>query len=177
MNKSELCESLARNYKAFTYYIGNLNPDEYGFATDQKWTAGQQLEHLILCVKPLVQVFGMEKQAIAQTFGKPAAAGRDYAILLRDYEQKLREGGKAPGRFVPEPVSLEQRAVLCETLNTLIAELNKRISLFSEEELNTLAIPHPLLGNISLREMLYNAIAHVQHHQEATKRTISFKTA
>jgi hypothetical protein len=84
---------------------------------------------------------------------------------LIEYRAKLKDGGKAPERFLPAAVAYDQREAECTVLRKLIGELCVKISIFSEEGLDTLLIPHPLLGNLTLREMLYNAIYHVQHHQ------------
>ncbi len=165
MNKAELTTTLTDRYAHFTNYINSLSADDYMYSYNGKWTAGQQLEHIVICVKPLVQVFGMPKTAIAQTFGTTNKPGRDYDTLLSEYKSKLSEGGKAPTKYVPVTTELTQRSALSETLPNLIAALNAGIETFTEQQLDTLCIPHPLLGSISLREMLYNAIYHVQHHQ------------
>ena len=44
--------------------------------------------------------------------------------------------------------------------------LNKKIELFSEQDLDSHILPHPLLGKLTFREMLYFTIYHVQHHQD-----------
>lgn len=173
MNKQALIVALTANHNAFIDYLYELPAEEYLFSYEQKWTAGQQQAHMVLCVKPLVQVFSMEKEAIAQMFGRSDRASREYDALLAEYLQKLNEGGKAPGRFVPEPVPVDQQKTLNEKLDKLVKELCAKIETFSEEELDGLFIPHPLLGNLTLREMLYNAICHVEHHHEATKRNLS----
>ena len=57
-------------------------------------------------------------------------------------------------------------------MSILIDKLISEIDVFTENELDTLSIPHPLLGSISLREMLYNAIYHVEHHQKIIKTNL-----
>lgn len=175
MDKQALIVALTANHNAFIDYLHELPVEEYLFSHEQKWTAGQQQAHIVLCVKPLVQVFSMDKEAIAQMFGRSDRSSRTYDALFADYLQKLNEGGKAPGRFVPEPVSADQQKLLNEKLDKLVKELCAKIETFTEEELDGLFIPHPLLGNLTLREMLYNAICHVEHHHAAAKRNISNK--
>lgn len=176
MTKQDITTAFTTNYTAFTHYINSLSESEYAFSYEGKWTAGQQLEHIVMCVKPLVQVFSMDKNAIAQTFGTTDKPGRDYDTLLSEYKTKLTEGGKAPSKFVPETTSVEQRQALSEKLPQLINSLNEKIETFTDAELDTLCIPHPLLGSISLREMLYNAIYHVQHHHRLAVANLKQKT-
>lgn len=168
MIKSNLKHSLAEKYNAFLDYINGLSNEEYLFSYQQKWTAAQQLEHIVLCLKPLVQFFGLDRSTIIQKFGKVESTGRNYDVLLRDYVAKLNEGGKAPEQYVPT-TSSDDREILNMSLLKMIDELCLKIETFTEWELDTLGIPHPLLGKLSLREMLFNAIYHVEHHHEATK--------
>ena len=61
---------------------------------------------------------------------------------------------------------------MCEQLNQLISALCLKLDDYSEAELDHYSIPHPLLGALSLREMLYNMIDHVQVHQKAIIRDL-----
>ena len=172
MNKQTIVNSLSNNYRSFIKYINELTTDEYLYSFQQKWTAGQQLEHIVLCLKPLVQVFSLDKLIIEQNFGRTDRQNRTYEILLDNYLEKLNGGGKAPERFVPETISQNQREVLSEILIKLVQDLCFKIDSFTEKELDSLLIPHPLLGNLTLREMLYNAIYHVTHHQKLTEENL-----
>jgi hypothetical protein len=41
---------------------------------------------------------------------------------------------------------------------------------FSEDDLDSIRLPHPLLGKLTVREMLYFAVYHVgHHHRQAMK--------
>lgn len=166
MKKELIIELLIKKYTAFVDDINGLTDEEYSFSYLEKWTAGQQLAHIVLCIKPLVQVFGMDKSIIEQNFGLSDRPGQTYEMLLKNYLKKLKEGGKAPERYVPENTSPNQKAALTEELTKMIKQLCLEVESFTEQELDHLCIPHPLLGRITLREMLYNAIYHVQHHQE-----------
>ncbi len=48
MNKQTIIDSLTDNYNSFVKYISELKPAEYSYSFQQKWTAGQQLEHIVL---------------------------------------------------------------------------------------------------------------------------------
>tara|TARA_R110002050_G_scaffold144363_2_gene269893 strand:- start:14529 stop:15056 length:528 start_codon:yes stop_codon:yes gene_type:complete len=173
MNKTEIKNSLERRYLALVNYINGLSNAEFTFSYESKWTAGQHLKHIVLCVNPLVQVFGMPNTIIEQNFGTTKTESRTYDELLAVYIEKLNKGGKAPSQYVPEIVSENEKSELLKTLPKLIEKLNAEIDTFTENELDTLCIPHPLLGNISLREMLYNAIYHVEHHQILTENNLT----
>lgn len=166
MDKQEITSLLSANYASFVNYIYDLTEEAYLYRYQEKWSAGQQLSHIVLCVKPLLMVFNMDAGEIGQRFGKTDKRNAEYDELMEIYLQKLSDGGKAPERFLPETISFEQKEALTGTLLEMILELNTKINSFDDEALDTLLIPHPLLGNLSLREMLYNAIYHVKHHHD-----------
>ncbi len=166
MDKKNIAKALIQSYEAFTTHIKGLSASAFMFSYQEKWTAGQQLHHLVVCVKPLVKFFDMPKEMIAQNFGSPTHANISYQDLKNTYIQKLQEGGKAPSRFLPEMLQETQKNEFCGMLNDLIATLNAKVDTFTETELDTLCVPHPLLGNLTIREMLYNTIYHAEHHQQ-----------
>lgn len=165
MKKQELIEFLRRNYSSFTAFINSLSTEAFDYSINDKWSAVLHLGHLVLSVKPLVNVFELDKPTLAEKFGTTDNQPRSYEFLKDFYFEKLKAGGKAPDRFVPNRESAYQKAELCQNLKILVDQLSILIERFSEEELDILCVPHPLLGKLSLREMVYNAIYHAEHHQ------------
>jgi DinB superfamily len=175
MNKQTIINLLNENYSSFVNYINQLTPAEYMFSYQLKWTAAHQLQHIILCVKPLVQVFSLDKMVIEKQFGITDRQNLTYEILLSQYLKKLQEGGKAPVQFLPEIALQNEQQNITESLLQLVKDLCLNIETFTENELDTLLIPHPLLGNLTFREMLYNAIYHVTHHQQQAEENLKYK--
>jgi len=172
MNKTEIVNKIESQYSRFFDYINGLTEYEFLFRYQSKWSAGQQLKHIVLCVQPLAQVFGMPSTLIAQKFGTIERQSRNYDKILGDYLEKLSQGGKSPIQYVSDSVLGNEKLELLITLQKLIKNLNKEIEVFTEKELDQLCVPHPILGIITLREMLYNAIYHVEHHQKQTIKNL-----
>ena len=57
-------------------------------------------------------------------------------------------------------------------LKKKVGQLTAQVARFSEEELDQLILPHPLLGKLTLREMLYFTIYHVKHHEKTIQRNL-----
>lgn len=173
MDKSILKNLLVEKHIAFIEYMQTLNDDELSRSADPKWSAGQQLNHIVICVKSLLKAFGTDKLILEQRFGLSNRVSLSYDAMESNYLEKLKEGGKAPAPFVPEAFLLEQKTVLISELEQMIKDLCLKLENFSEEELDALCLPHPLLGNITLREMLYNTIQHVEHHHNQTQLNLT----
>ena len=175
MKKEEIIKEINIQYSRFIDYLRGLNTDELEFRYQDKWSAREQLEHIVMCIKPIVQVFEMPKPFIKQNFGEEERKNRSYQELLDEYLQKLSAGGKAPIQYVSEKNSTNQKDQLVASLKSLVDKLTLKLGGFEEYELESLVIPHPLLGKITLKEMLYNVIYHVQHHKNQAIKNLDPK--
>jgi len=133
-------------------------------APEGAWTAGQHLLHLIKSIKPLGKGMGYPRLLLVWKFGKVRKPSRTYEGTIQFYQDALDKGGKATGQYVPREVKKEEREVLVERFRNEMGILVKQVNRWSEKNLDKTAVPHPLLGNLTMREMLYFTIYHVEHH-------------
>jgi len=173
MNKKEIQGRLITVHQEFIHGLRPLSEEDFQYAVEGKWNAGQQLDHVYRSVKPLSQALMLPAFVIRVLFGKANRSSRTYEELVARYRQKLQAGGTAPGRFVPKGCSLEDREALAKALMGQVASLSKRMGKYSESELDTLILPHPLLGKVTMREMLYFTIYHAEHHGALVKKYLT----
>lgn len=172
MNKIDIQQQLTERHRAFTADILSLSPSDFLFAPPDKWTAGQQLEHIYRSVAPVKWAFILPKMLLRLLFGKANRPSSDYETLVSKYQRKLATGGKAPTAFVPKSVTVAQKDKWNRKLSRVIQSLNRNVERYSESELDLYILPHPLLGKLTLREMLYFTIYHVEHHHKAAWKTL-----
>jgi hypothetical protein len=170
MNKDQLAELLRNNHTQFIHQIEQLNDADLLFAPEGKWSAAQQLDHIVKSVSPVNMAMGLPKFILKWKFGLTNRPSKTYEALVEKYNRKLQEGGKASGRFVPAPVTAGEKEKLIAILNKRVNELARRTEKYSEEALDKYILPHPLLGKLTLREMLYFTAYHVQHHGMLVER-------
>lgn len=167
MNKQQIISQLQKNYTDFTDYISSLREEDFLFTADSKWTAGQQAEHILRSIKPVKLAFTLPKFLLKLIFGKANRPSRTYEQLLDRYKEKLAEGGRASGRFIPQPVAFADKEKICKEILAVNNTLCKKVNDYTEEELENYILPHPLLGKLTLREMLYFNILHAEHHRNS----------
>lgn len=172
MTKGDIQQALRHNYSKFIKQINDLSDSNFLHSNNGKWTAGQQLDHIIKSVSPVNRALRLPSFFLRILFGKANRPSRGYDALVERYRQKLSEGGKAPAPFIPKPITVGDREDLSRQLHALINSLIERADSFSEEQLDTLILPHPLLGKITLREMLCFTIYHVQHHEKQVMQNL-----
>lgn len=172
MQRKDIQDQLLQRHAAFGAMLDSLSPEQFLQQPGTAWTAGQQLAHIVASVKPVALAFALPKWGLRLWLGKSTRPSRDYAALVERYMGKLAAGGRAPARFVPKAVPLADKARLRKELDTAVARLVRRSARYSDAELDTLLLPHPLLGKLTLREMLYFTLHHVDQHHAITLRNL-----
>jgi hypothetical protein len=166
MTKSEIVAELSAKHQAFCDFVGVMDEADFSFAMEGKWTAGQQLDHLCLSVKPLANGLKFPKFLLRMKFGSTKRGSTSYEALVGKYQSALEAGGRASASFIPPPIAFAQKQALIAQLQGHVTKLCDTLQRYSEANLDEMVAPHPLLGTLTLREMLYFTINHVQHHQE-----------
>ncbi|MFI5142188.1 MAG: DinB family protein [Bacteroidia bacterium] len=172
MKKPQLKQQLIQGHQAYIAYALSLNERNFNFAPPEKWNAGQHFKHILISLSKLNAAIGNPRYVLPmeQTdFKRPSMS---YDKLVGVYLDFIKKGAKATAPFIPELVTINERPQLVNDVQTTIAELCNKLDDYAEEQLDTLTIPHPLLGRITLREMIYFTIKHAEHHYELTKQYI-----
>jgi DinB superfamily len=170
MNKLEIITALKTNVDLFNQHIASLNKEKFESAPEGKWSAGQNLEHLYRSIKPLNLAYALPGFILKLMFGKTNRPSKTFDELVTKYKNKLAAGGRASGRFIPPPVLFADKEALLKKYTHQKEKLIQKINGWSEEKLDQYILPHPLLGKLTLREMLYFTIYHNTHHIEILQR-------
>jgi hypothetical protein len=171
LNKEEIIEKLKGNHYRLADMVTGLSEEEFSSALAGKWTPGQQLVHIYLSLRPLTIALGLPKIGL-KAFGSANRPSRDYDSVVAKYHDALAAGGKAPSNFVPEPVLYKDKDAISEKLKANLIKLTSQLNKYSEKDLDKLLLPHPLLGKLTVREMLYFTIYHSEHHYKVTLKNL-----
>jgi DinB superfamily len=172
MNKSEIAAQLENNYQSFIHLIQSLNDTQLCAAPEDKWSAIKQLDHLASAVSAVNVVFRLPQFIVKWRFGTANRPSKNYDSLVAKYHERLQAANRPPARFQPQSNTAAEREVLILKLEKAVAAMCKGTLKCSEKELDTLVLPHPLLGMLTLREMLYFTIYHAEFHEKSVKKYI-----
>lgn len=172
MQTSEIQAQLREAYTGLTGMLVQMNDTDFQHSPPGKWTPGQHLEHLSRSVAPVRMAFGLPLWLIRWRVGMANRPSRTYEELVSRYREKLSLGGQAPERFRPGKVTPAQRTHWVERLTRDIDLLCRRTGNKTESDLDRYILPHPLLGKLTLREMLYFTIYHAHHHRQLIERDL-----
>tara|TARA_R110000796_G_scaffold231631_2_gene349608 strand:+ start:40644 stop:41171 length:528 start_codon:yes stop_codon:yes gene_type:complete len=169
MEKDQIKNRLTSVYSNFVNSCNSLAKDEFEYAPEGKWSAGQQMEHLIKSTSPLNQAMALPKFLIKLKFGKANRPSKNFDQLVERYKEKLALGGVAGAAFSPQKVDFHKKEKLINQLQSNIESINQKLDKWTEAQLNEFILPHPLLGKLTVREMMYFTIHHADHHRNLIK--------
>ncbi len=162
--RREIEAAMAERFDAVSAFI-KAQPDElFEKQVNERWTTGQELDHLVRSVKPLHLALSLPKLALGLRFGKCNHELRNYDGCVAVYKKALAEGGKASGQFVPPPVPLAKKAALLAEYDACKQKLLQLITKWDDKGLDTYVVPHPLIGKMTIREILMWTVYHNEHH-------------
>lgn len=145
--------------------------DDDGFFTPQGefWSPAGHLRHLIKSERPLIRAMQLPRLLIRLRFGRASEASRSYEEVRDVYHRALEDGSAQAGRFAPSSrkPDLEPPAWRTRLMEQWIEggeALDEAISSWSERALDRLRLPHPVLGPMTVREMLHFTVVHDAHH-------------
>jgi hypothetical protein len=153
-------------------YCSSLSNEKFFYQPLDKWSAAQQVKHLIKATDTGRLAFSLPKFILRVVAGKPNRSSRTYDELVNKYQLKLEQGGKSSGRYIPKPIPFTygKEKMLAEFARSMKKMENSLIAKWMDMQLDNYIAPHPLLGKITLRELCYFTIHHTLHHLSSIKR-------
>ncbi len=167
--KQEIVDDLGINGKMFSDYITRLSAAEFEETPNGKWSAGQNLEHLIKSISPVNLALRLPKILPRMLYGSANRGSKTFDELVTRYTERLAAGGTASSPFVPKVVLSSQKDAKLAAFSREIDRLARVIPTWSEGDLDEYILPHPLLGKVTVREMLFFTVYHIEHHLQILK--------
>lgn len=171
-SKKNITVNIHESISSFNELILSLGADQFERSYSGRWSAGQDLAHLIKTLKIIGLAFILPKVLLKLLYGEANRPSRSPEELYEKYKANLAKGGKAPAAFIPKKVRFDQADELLQQHEYYGKLLIKRLNRISEKDLDTYLLPHPLIGRITLREMLCFTFIHTNHHYRALKNKL-----
>tara|TARA_R110001632_G_scaffold23425_3_gene66307 strand:+ start:7314 stop:7838 length:525 start_codon:yes stop_codon:yes gene_type:complete len=172
MNKKEIIDSLEIKHNELFKWLENHPDEKWILGPESKWTTGQHLLHLVISLRMLNKALSMPKFILKYKFGKSNRPSRSYEQVAKRYEERLvenQERAQAFNKDLKTP-SLEEKKQLQSNLQILNKKLQYKTNKLKDSQLDTILLPHPLMGKMTLREIIMWTAHHTQHHVEILKK-------
>lgn len=171
MEKEAIAQLLETSYNDVINWFQNQEDTQWETGPEGKWTSGQQAMHLLQSIKPLNNALSLPKFVLKYKFGKANRAVRDYETVCARYNERLKDAqGKtykgSQNMGVPK---LKDKQYLLNRLQVEQKKLQSKTLRFKDKDLDTLILPHPLMGKMPVREIIMWSAYHVKHHTDTLK--------
>lgn len=174
MKLPEIEEQFNQEVDAILTKVTPLSNEAFFAPFGEKWSMALQMMHLTRSVKALNQGLVVPKLLLRTRFGRPKRSSMSYAVIVERYKK-----ANVPTKtgFEPELPNKPSREIIIESFKKHHAELIKIVrAKWEEKKLDDYQVPHPLLGKMTIREMLSFMIHHLRHHQVAIDKIIESQT-
>ncbi|MCC7052364.1 MAG: DinB family protein [Gemmatimonadaceae bacterium] len=154
-------------------YWSTFSTSEFFRTMGRHWSAAEHVRHLTRSMAPLLPALRLPKLGLRMAFGMPDRPSRAEGQISDAYRAALAAGGQA-GRFAPPPDThapdQARRDKIMDEHSETLRGLTQAMERWTEAQLDGYRLPHPLLGKLTVREMMLFTLIHNRHHVEVAKR-------
>jgi hypothetical protein len=173
MNRDEILRKLDDVQNESAAYWSAFDTPTFFAKLGEGWSPAENVRHLVKSIRPVTMALKLPRLILRFKFGKPRRASMEMEELRVRYQGLLDAGGRA-GRFAPSPREAGDPESWRAEILAQHAEANRAlgaaIARWPDAKLDQYQLPHPLLGNLTVREMLYFTLYHQLHHINVVKR-------
>jgi hypothetical protein len=180
-SREELVDALERLRDEGLHFWADLAPERFVSPFGEAWSPADNLRHLIKSTTPVSRALGLPTSTLEAMFGTATEPSATYTGL-RDRYRAMLAGGVDAGEYAPSPVDAPadpaawQRELLSQCRDAL-AELSAVAAQWDDADLDRYRLPHPLLGPLTVREILMFTLYHYSHHRENVVRRLGMSEA
>lgn len=168
-SKTQLVHMLKVSNQRVIDWFTAITVEDFFICYRGEWSASENVDHLIKAHKPVAKALKLPKIILRAMFGKPDRASLTYEELCKAYRDEIARGAQASGRYLPRQEKsnsgTERRKK--EFLDQFLKASTNLVSVaqkWNEKELDAYLLPHPILGKLTIREMLFFTIYHNLRH-------------
>jgi hypothetical protein len=164
----ELNQTLTRLVAEGTACLASMPETGFFARQGQAWSPAEHVRHLQKSSAPLALALKLPQFLLRLRFGTRDGPSRSFARMREAYLARLEAGADA-GKFTPEaerpPANpADRRREIMNSWTRVTVDLTGALAGWSEPALDRHQLPHPLLGDLSVREMLCFTVYHTAHH-------------
>ena len=171
MDKETIANLLEAKHSNLITWLEQQPNDSWTEGPEGKWTTGQQAQHLLQSIITLNNALSMPKFLLRFKFGKANRSVRDFDAVVKRYQERLEDikGKTFKGSQNMKVPTLNEKEYILNRLQTEHKKLHYKTRKISDENLDTVVLPHPLMGKMPVREIIMWTAHHVEHHTDTLK--------
>ena len=178
--KSEIIATLQTQKLEIPAFLEGIPSEQFFDGSSEHWSVGYHVQHITSAVN---RVAGGLMNPAALPKREPAIPSRDFATMREFYSETLKNTPSETLRQLGSRVTLEKhtdleayKTQLISSFTSAIENFNTALEHFEESNLEQLGMPHPVMGLLSSREMVFFIVFHNTHHQNGIVKLLQNQT-
>jgi hypothetical protein len=172
--RDEIARDLTRVREWSARYWEHIADREMFAPIDGGWSPLDHVRHLVKSNRPVAKALVVPRILLFLRFGRASQPSSSYSQLVARYRGALagglQAGGYSPSPLPPERHTGEEKARSLGRLDDTFAALLRALEGWSERALDRRRLPHPGMGLLTVREMLFFTLYHNTHHVLGVER-------
>ena len=171
MDKLAIADLIEEKYQVLFDWLNQQPAENWETGPEGKWTTSQHILHLVNSLQLLNNALSYPRFFLKYKFGLSNRPSRSYEEVVKKYQDKLVENLDKSIEFNKDLKSplLKDKPRLMTRLQIQHKKLQYKTRKISDVNLDTLVIPHPLMGKMTVRELIIWAAYHTEHHTTILK--------
>lgn len=170
MDKEEIIRTLDSTHAELNAMLANTSKEDLQKAPDGKWNGLEHVVHLNKALSALAKGLRRPKFLLRYSFGRPNRAPRDYQEVKERYHSKLAAvQGAVNSPFGADDLGPLKKEEVLQRFEENQKKLLNSLRKWKDPKLNAYLLPHPLMGKLTVMEMLYFMDFHTRHHMESIR--------
>lgn len=173
--KKDILSALTWEATAVAHFFAEIDNGRFFMAPTGVWSPAENLVHLIQSSRPVVLALNLPKLLLRLRFGTTQRPSKTVAQVRETYLTYAQSDNfQASGTYLPKvPNSTpEQKRNILGKWGKVCAALLTAIRQWDENALDQYLLPHPLMGKMSVREILFFTLYHNMHHVNDVQRLL-----
>ena len=175
-NKPEIIAALEAQKLEIPAFLESIPSEQFFDGSSEKWSVGHHVQHVTSAINRVGQGL-LNADALPKR--EPATASRDFKTMHQTYLETLRNTPSETLRQLGSRVTLEKfensdahKTQMILSFTRAIENFNTALEHFDEANLESLGMPHPIMGLLSSREMVFFIVFHNTHHQNGIQKLL-----
>jgi len=168
MTKAEVVKTLNQKHQALYTWLEQHPDEDWIKGPEGKWSTGEHIVHLLQSAKALNKALKIPKFYLKYKFGTNNRDNRNYDQIVKKYNDKLaaNPGAVSPiSKQMPSMTPADKKSYISKLENEKKKLINK-VQKWKDRDLDTYLVPHPLMGRMTVREIVIWTSYHTEHHHK-----------
>jgi DinB superfamily len=169
--RDEIIEGIAQVKLDGAAFWGAFDTPAFFAPLGDAWSPADNVRHLAKSTRAVAKALAMPKLALWLMFGRTRRPSATYDEIRDRYAAipEKKAGAYSPSSRAESDLETWRKTILWQ-LDEADRTLATAAAKWSDPRLDRYQLPHPLLGKLTVREMLFFTIHHHRHHMEGVER-------